>query len=412
MIVAVSLSKRGYRVLINSRRKSAPFARAMSSTSIWVYIFSGRVHQRMAATALIHLGALFKTVFFYLRKAMQRRRSGKYVLKNPRCCRIRYHNGFHIDLPAYHLDSNRDARTLAAANGWETSDPKAIYVWFRDQFEDSVRDKLRRQVRYFKTWAALKFKDVSRRPSSILLTVLVVEAALSLGTSNIGVDDEVLGDLANEIIARLTKARNVPCPVNVAEELNRLSEQDFDTFIDQLKKLQDVASRANMVEDEFEAADIWQEAFEHMFPMPDPEDTLAKDSQNLPVLQFMPEIKVIATSRTNPNARPFSGTNSIGPIPKNCGITFEVTNTAALPIGATIQWTVRNEGREAELVNDLGHSASIGSIATERSEYKGTHYMDCVVRVAGRTIAIRRVPVIITGLSMPLRNPPRKIRPY
>ena len=66
---------------------------------------------------------------------------------------------------------------------------------------------------------------------------------------------------------------------------------------------------------------------------------------------------------------------------------------------------VRNEGREAENTNDLGHIAGRGLTAEERSAYRGTHYMDCVVKVAGQTVAMRRVPVTITGQVMPRRNP-------
>jgi hypothetical protein len=51
----------------------------------------------------------------------------------------------------------------------------------------------------------------------------------------------------------------------------------------------------------------------------------------------------------------------------------------------------------------------MGTVANETSAYKGRHYMDCVVKVAGRTVAMRRVPVTITGATMPLRNPPRKV---
>ena len=45
---------------------------------------------------------------------------------------------------------------------------------------------------------------------------------------------------------------------------------------------------------------------------------------------------------------------------------------------------VRNEGREAENTNDLGHVAGQGLTAHERSAYRGRHYMDCVVKVGGR----------------------------
>lgn len=73
----------------------------------------------------------------------------------PRCCRIHYRNNFHIDVPAYHLDADRDARSLVTDNGWEESDPKAIYTWFRDSFDDATRARVRRHVRYLKTWAML-----------------------------------------------------------------------------------------------------------------------------------------------------------------------------------------------------------------------------------------------------------------
>jgi hypothetical protein len=326
-----------------------------------------------------------------------------------RCCRISYRNNFHIDVPAYHLHAGQDARTLATSDGWETSDPKAIYVWFRDQFDNSTRDKVRRQIRYFKTWAALKLKLDEGRPSSIMLTVLVAEAATALGIANLGADDEALRDLIVGIVKRLEGSVKVSNPVDQSENLNRLTTEQNTTFVDRLKTFQDVALRANTGTTEFDAADVWQEAFEHMFPMPELPEPLAKSANNPPVAVISPEIKVTAESQTNRSARQFTGVNAIGPIPKDCTITFEVTNADAMPAGSVILWTVRNEGREAELVNDLGHSTKIGRVATETSAYKGTHYMDCVVKVTGRTVAMRRVPVTITGATMPLRNPPRKV---
>ena len=71
---------------------------------------------------------------------------------------------------------------------------------------------------------------------------------------------------------------------------------------------------------------------------------------------------------------------------------------------------------EAENTNDLGHRAGMGLTAEERSAYKGTHYMDCVVKY-GRSrrgcrrvvlvIGIRRVLVTISGMYAPKRNPRR-----
>jgi hypothetical protein len=68
---------------------------------------------------------------------------------------------------------------------------------------------------------------------------------------------------------------------------------------------------------------------------------------------------------------------------------------------------VRNAGEEAESENDLGHFVGVGIRATEHSAYAGRHYMDVAVKLNGRLIGRRRVPVTISGMALPKRNPPR-----
>jgi hypothetical protein len=323
-----------------------------------------------------------------------------------RCARIRYKSAFHIDVPAYHLDPNADLRCLATEDGWEDSDPKAIYVWFRDAFDDLGRARVRRQIRYLKSWAALNFAEGKGRPSSILLTVLVAEAALEL--SQLGDDDQALGDIVDSIIDRLEADDEVPNPVDKSENVVRLSDDEMQAFVENLRKLQDVAARALNCATELAAADVWQEAFQHLFPMPEIKAELTEMAKLLPVAFAMPQVEVTAVPRNNSNVQPYKGTNSIGPIPKDCDIYFEVTNPHALPADATVVWMVRNEGGEAENTNDLGHYAGTGLKAQEHSAYRGTHYMDCSVKVNGRTVAMRRVPVQISGLAMPRRNPRTK----
>jgi hypothetical protein len=322
-----------------------------------------------------------------------------------RCGRIQFKSSFHIDVPAYHIDAGRDARRLATASGaWETSDPKAIYLWFRDLFDDLARAKVRRQVKYAKAWAALKFALNDGRPSSILITVLVAEAAEVLGNAGLGADDDTLRDILEEIVKRLEEDTEVPNPVDSLENLARMTDAQMATFIDGLKSFLDVAQRATAKAEELAAADIWQESFEHLLPMPEVTESVVKAVAQLPVRYVAPEIRVSAVSRTNAVGR-FNGVNQIGPIPRDCDIDFEVTNALSLPANSNISWMVRNEGREAENINDLGHIAGRGLTAHERSAYRGTHYMDCVVKVGEKTIAMRRVPVTITGQVLPRRNP-------
>ncbi|HTX87120.1 MAG TPA: hypothetical protein VMC41_03605, partial [Candidatus Nanoarchaeia archaeon] len=113
-------------------------------------------------------------------------------------------------------------------------------------------------------------------------------------------------------------------------------------------------------------------------------------------------------SKRNSNLR-YSGKNSIGPIPKECKITFTLSNLQQMPLGSHIQWVVRNEGEEAEYKNDLGHFAGADKIyAEERSWYKGLHYMDLVIKSdLGEVFGFRRIPVRISDNIAPLRNPPK-----
>lgn len=324
-----------------------------------------------------------------------------------RCCRIHYHGSFHIDVPGYHLDGSRDARCLATESGWEDSDPKEVYLWFKNHIDEVYRYKVRRLVTYLKAWSALQFKESTGRPSSILATVLVADAAASIGLDVLGADDEALVAVVEVILRRLREDSRVPNPVDETENLVRLKEDQLHALLESLSHLLDIGRRALDCDSAVKAADIWQEAFEHFFPFPEAiEHSVDGAASGLPVMAYSPEILVSAVSNKNSNLK-FRDVNKIGPIPKDCEIKFEITNSGLLPRGAAVIWMVRNEGDEAENINDLGHRGGTGIVATERSAYSGRHYMDCIVKHGGSTIGMRRVPVLISKSSGPLRNPPR-----
>ena len=327
-----------------------------------------------------------------------------------RCSRVRFEGDFHIDVPVYHLGAAADRRALALLDGgWENSDPKAIYLWFKERFDDYTRSKVRRQVQYLKNWAARVLGEEG--PSSILITTLVALEYLELGPSESEADDEALRALAERLADRLEEDPEVPNPVDPGEDLNRMSPAQTEAFVGKLRELEDVGARALRAEDRVEAAEIWSEAFAHFFPVSE-EATGEGGGQRAAAVQvvpirFDPDIAVEATSKGSP--RTFTGRNEIGPIPKDCDIVFRVVNPIELPRGATIRWMVRNEGEEAEGLNDLGHPAGYGLVAEERSAYRGRHFMDVTVWLHGRLIGRRRVSVRIMGLPMPLRAvpPPR-----
>jgi hypothetical protein len=325
-----------------------------------------------------------------------------------KCSRVHFEDGFHIDVPAYHLDGARDARALAnAENKWEDSDPKAIYTWWKDKIGEMDRARCRRLVRYFKMWAALRFEE-GTRPSSILLTVLVGEAFQNLDRDDLGGDDEFLREITSEIVTRLNGSYKIPNPANTGENLNRLSSDNSSAFVGKLEDLLAIADRALAAQTKTASAEIWSEAFDHFFPVPaadDQEETVLKitESRALATLKFEPIVNVRATTGN----RVFTGIDGIGPIPKGCEITFTLANYQALPAGSIISWMVRNSGKEAEEINDLGHRVGRGLSATRDSAYRGDHFMDVAVKLNGLLIGSKRIPVTVTGLGMPRRNSPR-----
>ena len=335
-----------------------------------------------------------------------------------RCCRIAFKPDFHIDVPCYHLDRGADQRALATeTRGWEDSDPKAIYTWFKDLHEDAAdRAQLRRLVCYFKMWAALKIEDEAARPSSIMLTVLVAEAFGELDRSDLTDDDDVLEKTIIVVADRLDAETEVPNPADTGEDLNRLTADASKDLVARLREFEDTARRANTTTSEESAAEIWTEAFEHFFPMPEDVDgedggerseaTVAK-STALVAYTFDPRISIRAVSRDN-DTYVRDGVNSIATIVKNCSIHFELINADELPAGASVRWTVRNRGHDAWSKNDIGHFAGAKLTADEHSAYNGNHAMDVTVYQWGRIIGRRRVEINVRGGVVPPRNKPMK----
>lgn len=318
-----------------------------------------------------------------------------------RCARIRFSGDFHIDVPAYHLDPRRDARELATeTHNWESSDPKAFYLWFQSKFDRDDTAQVRRLIRYMKMWSALRLEAP---PSSVLITVLVSEAYLRATVEAVDGDDLAIRTIAEAIRARLSSQGKVANPVNTKENLNRMDAAQTVAFLSGLAELEQIADRAMAAPSEAAAALTWTEAFAHFFPAA---TERAENRNALVPIAFDPEVWVEA--RPNGGSVVLRGVNDIGTIPKACVITFTLQNAHLLPPGAQIRWIVRNEGEEAELTNDMGHIGAVGPVAVENSAYRGSHAMDVVVLSSqGVLLGSRRVRVQVSGVKMPPRNPSR-----
>jgi hypothetical protein len=255
-------------------------------------------------------------------------------------------------------------------------------------------------------WAALQFSE-KERPSSILLTVLAGKAYKTVDLGSLNGDDQVLEAIVENILEQLKRSRIVKNPTNDDENLNRLSDRDNDSLAFKLEELLTIADRALAAPTKLASAEIWSEAFYHFFPVPAATDDEMKTSKLTEDRSLVAAFDPIIAVRATGGGKSYEGTNRIGPIPRGCEIIFTLANAHMLPSGSTVHWMVRNAGREAETENDLGHRAGQGFNAKENSAYRGSHFMDVAVKRDGLLIGTRRVSVQITGLGIPLRNPPR-----
>lgn len=122
----------------------------------------------------------------------------------PKCVRVYYAAGYHVDIPVYREWTDEDGteyRELAAAS-WIESDPLVITNWFRRVVpEKSPEDKqpyqMRRLVCLLKAWASSRASW--NLPSGLIFSVLVDELYVSQGDR----DDNAFHALLKDMKFRL-----------------------------------------------------------------------------------------------------------------------------------------------------------------------------------------------------------------
>lgn len=326
-----------------------------------------------------------------------------------KCERLHYKKDFHIDVPAYKLIDKRHMLAVLP-NEWEHSDPRKMYLWFK-QVCENVQDggQLRRFIQYFKNWSAQKFSDLDKdyQPSSIMLTVLVANAYVIQNHMMPSADDDGFTLIVNKVLSKLNTSSAVPNPANSSEDLNRLSDEGFQNFINELTELKSISIAAGKTNSRFYASHIWEKAFGHFFPI----DAESYADENLPA-RIAPEIEVDVLEDRYGSPFITCTKNAVSSVPKNCWLNFRITNPENMPLGCTVEWTVRNSGKEAMNTNDMGHKAIGQSMFEhqERTAYHGTHYMDCsVYNLSGELYSFRRIPVSILNKTLKqIRQPVRQ----
>ena len=322
------------------------------------------------------------------------------------CERLSYPASFHIDIPLYYYDENTNTCRLATQNdGWIDSDPKALQDWFDDavsHLEKPSIAKIRRIIKYLKTWTALKSKKDGASIPSIALTVLVANHFVESND-----DDDTFISTSINVMDYILNNDTLNNPVH-GGDLFGFNDNDRQLIRNKARALKNSCQFIAESTDSFQQYVLWSATFEHMFPpFIERQEEVAKQT-NLPAITVPPKINVrhldkdkkLLSSKVTNSVRTF----------RDEELYFSIENTQDYSNNSEVHWIVRNQDEEARRLNDLGHTTVLSKdeVRNEGCSYNGTHYMECLVLDDGSIKGISAVKVKITGFSRPVRNPPRK----
>jgi hypothetical protein len=210
------------------------------------------------------------------------------IIDKSTCVRVRYKDGFHVDIPIYYA-ADLSAPDLADKNkGWILSHPIEFIAWFEakinsgfqkgflleerlfPEFEKWTSDirkadhQLRRIVRYLKSWADLRREEM---PCGIIMTILAANHYSAHERDDIALK-ETLVNIHSELNKRFRCLR----PTTPEGEDLLKDYANKESFLKYLGYFIDNAKKALEEPNERKSADHWQKSLGKRFPC-----NLAKD---------------------------------------------------------------------------------------------------------------------------------------
>ncbi len=199
-------------------------------------------------------------------EAVQDKRFSQAPEVRPKCVRIYYNEGYHIDMPIYREYENEQKKTIIeiAGSDWEETDPEAVTKWFTDAVINKSPDtsngrQMRRIVRLIKFWVQRK---VSKKPSGFIISKLVDEEYVSA----YGRDDESLYHTLKAIYNRLMFNKNVSHPVLIGTLISEGKESAVENMYERLESSLKILEDLNDAECTMQTAlKAWKKFFGHEY---------------------------------------------------------------------------------------------------------------------------------------------------
>ncbi|MBX3165092.1 MAG: nucleotidyltransferase [Bacteroidetes bacterium] len=178
-----------------------------------------------------------------------------------KCVRVIYQGDYHIDLPVYYKESekNNDENPHLAVkdDDWQKSDPKEFKDWFTENKDD--KGQLIRIVKYLKAWCDNRTKKM---PTGLAMTVLA--------SNNIKYndrDDICLRDTLKAIERILKFNWSCVMPTTPKDDLFENYSGDKDYFFESLKDfIADTNKAIDEEKNQLKASRLWRKHLGSYFP--------------------------------------------------------------------------------------------------------------------------------------------------
>ena len=312
------------------------------------------------------------------------------------CEGLKYTSFLTIDTPIYYKTD--DNIKLATDNGWINSDPKSIQDWITNSYDQkSDRALMKRLVRYFKSWANIKWNGTEfKKIPSLALNVLVANHMKVHER-----EDDSFIHTALSICEDLESIFVVNSPldgsnlIGMAEDSESFAHQKFDELKNICASCLDSSEYTRSIE--------FSNLFEHYFPQ------IKFDNQNgscnFPAIVTTPNISICRYDKNGVHIETVIDDEIT--VKKGDSLTFTICNHNYFNFYASAQWTVRNVGEQATDANDIGHKV-VGKTSESHKRgttYTGSHTMECLVSYNGNVEGFKSILVKVRPHSALKRKP-------
>jgi len=336
------------------------------------------------------------------------------VRKRNRCCRIGYANDCHVDVvPHLVLADGRQVIVNYSENKFENTNPQGLTDWMKEK-DDLTNGNLRKVIRLLKYLR--DYKQTFSVPS-VILTTLLGERVQAWDTATRYADlptalAYLLQDLSRwlQLYPEMPLISDPTCPGTSFN--HRWGQAQYANLRDKMKLYSAWVSFAYNEKDQASSLVGWQKVFGNDFKQPAVTSTSVVKAASAAVAARAPDEEFIEEqgfelaggyyARIEGTVTRKAGFRDgdlrvIRSVSKGRELRFVVKTDVPEPFD--LYWKVRNHGSDAESARELRGQLLLDTgktrRRTERTLYRGNHYVECYIVKDGRVLATDHHSVVI-----------------